>query len=165
MKSLVISGNVCCHIVHMSCCHIVHMSCCYIVHMSCCHIVHMSCHLLHKNTKFQIHKITFTCPVTDVKIKIYRTTTVPIVLYGCQTWYLLLRNGRAHILWCLNAGYQGRYRDLSGRKLPETGGNCIFMWFMIRTPHQILYVWSIPGGWDEWVIWDVRVTREVLREF
>jgi len=116
MKSLLISGNACYHLVHVSC--------------------HMRC----KITKFKIHRITFTFPVKDVKIKIYRTTNVAIVLYGCQSWSLLLRKGHTCTLWCLNVGYQGRYWDLSGRKLPETVGNCIFMWFMMCTPHQILYV-------------------------
>ena len=27
----------------------------------------------------------------DLKIKIYRTIILPVVLYGCETWYLTLR--------------------------------------------------------------------------
>ena len=30
----------------------------------------------------------------DLKIKIYRTITLPVVLYGCETWSLTLREGR-----------------------------------------------------------------------
>jgi hypothetical protein len=27
----------------------------------------------------------------NVKVKLYRTITLPVVLYGCETWYLTLR--------------------------------------------------------------------------
>ena len=30
----------------------------------------------------------------NVKIKIYGTVTLPVVLYGCETWSLTLRQGR-----------------------------------------------------------------------
>ena len=30
----------------------------------------------------------------NVKIKIYRTTILPVVLYGCETWSLTLREER-----------------------------------------------------------------------
>jgi len=30
----------------------------------------------------------------NLKIKIYRTTILPVVLYGCETWSLILREGR-----------------------------------------------------------------------
>jgi len=30
----------------------------------------------------------------NVKIKIYRTTILPLVLYGCETWLLTLREER-----------------------------------------------------------------------
>ena len=30
----------------------------------------------------------------DLKIKIYRNTILPVVLYGCETWLLTLRKGR-----------------------------------------------------------------------
>jgi len=38
----------------------------------------LSCSLLSKN----------------IKIKIYRTIILPVVLYGCETWSLTLRGGR-----------------------------------------------------------------------
>jgi hypothetical protein len=46
MKSLLISGN------------------------ACYHLVQMSCHLLCKNMKIKVHRLIFTSPVRDVKIKI-----------------------------------------------------------------------------------------------
>jgi len=30
----------------------------------------------------------------NLKIKIYRTTILPVVLYGCETWWLTLREER-----------------------------------------------------------------------
>ena len=30
----------------------------------------------------------------NLKIKIYRTITLPVVLYGCETWSLILREER-----------------------------------------------------------------------
>ena len=30
----------------------------------------------------------------NLKIKIYRTTILPVVLYGCETWSLTLRGGK-----------------------------------------------------------------------
>ena len=30
----------------------------------------------------------------NINIKIYRTITLPVVLYGCETWSLTLRKGR-----------------------------------------------------------------------
>ena len=30
----------------------------------------------------------------NLKIKIYRTIILPVVLYGCETWSLILRGGK-----------------------------------------------------------------------
>ena len=35
-----------------------------------------------------------TLPSKNLKIKIYRTTIFPVVLYGCETWSLTLREDR-----------------------------------------------------------------------
>ena len=37
---------------------------------------------------------SFVCVSKNLKIKIYRTTTLPVVLYGCETWSLTLREER-----------------------------------------------------------------------
>jgi len=34
------------------------------------------------------------CCSKNLKIKIYRTTILPVVLYGCETWSLILREER-----------------------------------------------------------------------
>jgi len=52
-----------------------------------CHLVQnlLSCSLLSKN----------------IKIKIYRSISLPAVLYGCETWSLTLREEHG---WCMRIG-------------------------------------------------------------
>jgi hypothetical protein len=35
--------------------------------------------------------LSFPLLSKNVKIKIYRPTVLPVILYGCETWYLILR--------------------------------------------------------------------------
>jgi hypothetical protein len=37
---------------------------------------------------------TFQFAIKNTKIKIYRTIILPVVLYGCETWSLTLRDER-----------------------------------------------------------------------
>jgi hypothetical protein len=37
---------------------------------------------------------TFTVTYKKVKIRIYKTIILPVVLYGCETWFLTLREER-----------------------------------------------------------------------
>jgi hypothetical protein len=46
----------------------------------------------------------------NVKIKIYKTIILPVVLYGCETWSLTLR------LRVFKTGCLGEYLDLRGMK-------------------------------------------------
>jgi hypothetical protein len=46
----------------------------------------------------------------NLKIKIYRTITLPVVLYGCETWSLKRSWGCLRI-WC-----RGEYLDLGGTR-------------------------------------------------
>ena len=50
----------------------------------------------------------------NLKIKIYRTIILPVVLYGCETWSLTLREdvGRG----CLRIGCWGEYLGLRGAR-------------------------------------------------
>jgi hypothetical protein len=41
----------------------------------------------------------FPCHIKKLKIKIYKTVILPVVLYGCRTWSLTLRE--EHRLWIL----------------------------------------------------------------
>ena len=38
-----------------------------------------------------LRKSLWNCHFCNLKIKIYRTTILPVVLYGCETWSLTLR--------------------------------------------------------------------------
>jgi hypothetical protein len=50
----------------------------------------------------------------SLKIKIYRTVILPVVLYGCESWSLIL--GEEHRLRVLRTECRGGYLDLKGRK-------------------------------------------------
>ena len=38
--------------------------------------------------------LSSSLPSKNIKIEIYRTIILPVVLYGCETWSLRLRDGR-----------------------------------------------------------------------
>ena len=46
---------------------------------------------------FSAESFVFQFAVQILKIKFYRTTVLPVVLYGCDTWSLTLRE--EHRLW------------------------------------------------------------------
>ena len=46
---------------------------------------------LELSCKFQVKKCPFMLTY-NMKTKIYRTLTLPLVLYGCETWYLMLKD-------------------------------------------------------------------------
>jgi len=49
----------------------------------------------------------------NLKIKIHRTIILPVVLYGCETWSLTLRN----VGWgCLRLGCWGEYLGRRGTR-------------------------------------------------
>jgi hypothetical protein len=50
----------------------------------------------------------------NVKIRIYKTIILPVVLYGCDTWSHTV--GRNNDRWCLRTGCWGEYLDRSGMK-------------------------------------------------
>jgi len=53
----------------------------------------------------------------NIKIKVYRTITLPVVLYGCETWSLTLRE--EHRLWL----FENRVlRRIFGSKRDEVTG-------------------------------------------
>jgi hypothetical protein len=51
---------------------------------------------------------------SNVKIKIYKTIILPVILYGCETWSLALRE--EHKLRVFEKGCLGEYLDLRGIK-------------------------------------------------
>jgi hypothetical protein len=73
----------------------------------------------------------------NVKIRIYKTIILPVVLYGCETWSLMLR--KEHILRV----FENRVlRRIFGPKRDEVMGErrkltCITRSFVICTLHQV----------------------------
>ena len=75
----------------------------------------------------------------NLKIKIYRTIILPVVLYGCETWSLTLREeGRLRV-------FENRVlRRVFGPKRDEVtrnGENYIMRSLVICTPYPILCGW------------------------
>ena len=75
----------------------------------------------------------------NLKIKIYKIIILPVVLYGCETWSLTLREECR--LRCLRIGCWGEYLDLKGTRWQGNGESCITRSWMICTPYPILCEW------------------------
>jgi len=73
----------------------------------------------------------------NVKIKIYRTIILPVVLYGCETWSLTSREERK--LRVFENRVLRRIFDLGGTRQQESRGNYIMRSLMICTPDPILF--------------------------
>jgi len=75
----------------------------------------------------------------NLKIKIYRTIILPVVLYGCETWSLTLREERRV------RGFENRVlRRVFGSKRDELTGNVenyVTKNLRIFTPYPILCGW------------------------
>ena len=75
----------------------------------------------------------------NLKIKIYRTIILPVVLYGCETWSLTLREERR-----LRVSENRVLRIVFGSKRDEVTGNgenYIMKSLRIFTPYPILCGW------------------------
>jgi hypothetical protein len=69
----------------------------------------------------------------NLKIRIYKTIIFPVVLYGCETWSLTLRE--EHRLRVFENRVQ---RKVFGQKRDEENGEyCITRSFVICTLHQV----------------------------
>jgi len=74
-----------------------------------------------------------------LKVKIYRTIILPVVLYGCETWSLILRDERS-----LRVFENRVLRRVFGPKRNEVTGNGendIMRSLVICTPYRILCGW------------------------
>ena len=75
----------------------------------------------------------------NLKIKVYRTIILPVVLYGCETWSLTLREERRMRM------FENRVlRRVFGPKRDEVTGNgknYIMRSLVICTPYPILCGW------------------------
>jgi len=71
----------------------------------------------------------------NLKSKIYRAIILPVVLYGCETWSLTLREERG-----LRVVEKRVLRRIFGPKRDEVTGseeNCIMRSLMICTPYPV----------------------------
>jgi hypothetical protein len=59
----------------------------------------------------------------DVKIITYRNVISTVVLYGCVTWSLISKEQRRLMVFVNEV--QGKILGLRGKKLQETGGDCL----------------------------------------
>ena len=58
--------------------------------------------------------LSSSLPSKNIKIKIYRTPILPVVLYGCETWLLTLKEEPRRRL--LRIGCRGEYFGLRGSR-------------------------------------------------
>jgi len=74
----------------------------------------------------------------NTKIKTYRTIILPVVLYGCETWSLTLREG--HMLRVFEKRVLKRIFGPKRVKVTGSGRNYIMRSLMICISHQISVV-------------------------
>ena len=65
-------------------------------------ITHKSCIYMYIYITYSHKLLSSSLLSKNLKIKIYRTIILPVVLYGCETWSLTLRE--KHRLSCLRTG-------------------------------------------------------------
>jgi hypothetical protein len=65
----------------------------------------------------------------NIKIRIYKTIILPVVLYGCETWSLTLRE--EHRLM-----FENRMLIFGPKRDEVIGENCIMRSFITCIPHQ-----------------------------
>jgi hypothetical protein len=63
--------------------------------------------------------LSFRLLSKNIKIRIYRTIILPVVLYGCETWYLTLREDHR-----LGVFKNGVLRRIFGPKSDKMTGGC-----------------------------------------
>ena len=95
---------------------------------------------------FGAEYFVFQFAIQNLKIKIYRTIILRVVLYGCETRSLTLREEPRLRL------FESRVlRRVFGPKRDEVTGseeNYIMRSLMICIPHPILFGWSNREEWD-----------------
>ena len=88
---------------------------------------------------FGAESFVFQFAIQKLTIKIYRTIILPLVLYGCETWTLTLREERR-----LRVFENRVLRRVFGPKrdeVRENGENYIMRSLVICTPYRILCGW------------------------
>ena len=81
----------------------------------------------------------FQFAIQKLKIKIYRTIILPVVMYGCETWSLTLRDERRLRVFenrVLRRVFRPKRDEVTGN-----GENYITRSLVICTPYPILFGW------------------------
>jgi len=73
----------------------------------------------------------------NIKIRIHGNTVLPIVLYGCETWSVII--GSEHKLWVFENRVLSKIFGPKREEETESGEVYIMRSFMICTAHQILF--------------------------
>jgi len=83
----------------------------------------------------------------NLKIKIYRTIILPVVLYGCDTWLLTLRE--EHRLWVLESRV---FRRIFGPKRDEVTREWrrLYIEELYDVYSSPNIFWMIKSGWMRW---------------
>jgi hypothetical protein len=91
-------------------------------------------------------------PSKNIKIRIYIIIILPVILYGCETWSLTLRDEHR-----LRVFENRVLRKVLGPKRYEvtSGEDYIMKSFMIRTAHQILFGSSNQEELDGRGMWHI----------
>jgi len=84
----------------------------------------------------------------NIKIKIYRTIILTVVLYGCETWSLTLREECR--LRVFENGVLRRIFEPKREEVTGSGENCVMRSLMICTPQQMLFGLSNREEGDGW---------------
>jgi hypothetical protein len=90
----------------------------------------------------------------NIKIKIYNTILLPVVLYWCETWSLILRE--EHKLRVYENRVLRRVFGIMRIKWYEVGGNCVMRSFITCTICKIYFhdLVTRHGVWiGNWIYW------------
>jgi hypothetical protein len=83
-----------------------------------CFYEEISCRLNSGNACYRsVQSFVFLPALRNVEVKIYKTTILPVVLYGCETWSLPLREEH-----CLRVFENRVLRGIFGPKRDEVTG-------------------------------------------
>jgi hypothetical protein len=112
---------------------------------------------------YSVQNLLSSCLISkNLKIKIYKTVILLIVLYGCETWSLTL--GQEHKLRVFeNRVLRKVFRPK--RKEDGHGENCIMMNFAACILHRILLRWLNQRGWGGLDMWHAWGRGEVFTGF
>jgi hypothetical protein len=97
----------------------------------------------------------------NAKVKLYKNMILPVVLYGCEIWSLILR--KEHRLRVFENRVLRRIFRSERDDVTENGGSCTMRSFIICTHPQISLGRSGQGELGGQGMWHARERRECTR--